>query len=324
MPVKFYVHPVTGDRVEFDAFETDELGPGGRACVAPWFARFIQDKIENDVRHKGTKLTCTSTMGCVRQFFIERLLAYGVNPQKQWLMNRGTALHKIAGASWPANWITEETDEEFCTVKGKLFGVELSALCDAIRVEGNRIVEIADCKFPSSYAARRNTWKEGKTKQDYVVQLNIQRLLLAQEQDKLKHMGLAGMEYDPDDVLLTIWDHADEFGGPKAFACRHMTEQEMLDYKPATETNKSAALTQEALTIGENVGWWQHGQALCDAAKITDEGDVNDPKEVATREQLANQLPLAGRMQYDGKKCSNYCDVSNICARLCRQYGEPE
>ena len=289
MPCKGFIHPLTLDNVPFDYFDTD-TSLNGRPAFPPWAARFIAAKFENDVRHSTLDLTCTRCTGCPRQTFIEVLLPWWTDPSSSFVMHRGSALHEVAANNWnPATHRSEGVERATMTVAGKLFGTELSALMDCNTIAGQRITELIDLKFPNDMSIR---FRGNTAKPDHAFQLNVARLLLAQNEQAVAD------GYDPDDVLLTIWDHAcGKDAGPVPLPAAHMSEDQML-----------------ALTPGG--GEWSVRNIIASvlgAKEVYDEREHTDKlKEGSLRELIAG-MALVGRTQFNSKKCPLYCGVNGIC-----------
>jgi hypothetical protein len=295
MPIIGWKCPIERTLVPFDHFETC-TAKKGRPAHPPWLASFGAKKIQEDVRHSTLAITATRTMTCPRQTFIETLWDYYVNPSDTALRDRGTALHEVAaGAANPKVWITEKSDPVRMTLTGKLGGVELSMQCDAIRRD---MTEIVDYKFPLDFAVSYR--KGSKAKPEYSCQLNMARLFLA-EKDWAIEAG-----YDPETVLLTIWNHAmGKNEGPMAQEAVHMTEQEILGTKPGG----SQHTIEEIISIHQ----W-----MVEAYK-----KAGSPTDMGKLKEIAAQIPLVGEPMFNGTKCREYCDVTDICMGIVREYGRP-
>jgi hypothetical protein len=198
-------------------------------------------------------------------------------------------------------WWTEATDRVRLCIEGTLFGVPISAQADAIKKD---LSEIADHKFPSDFSVQWRKAKGGqltrttKVGADYCVQLNIIRLLLAQQPWAID----AG--YDPLNVMMTVWDHATgKDQGPEPLAVSdYMSEEEIAAYRPGGET-----------TVAEITQWLAY-------IKQEHKGCTT----MKDRERLAAGIPLIGLPMLGGNKCQHYCEVSEKCGTLSRQYGVPE
>lgn len=320
MGLKGFIHPVSRQRVAFDAFERD-TSRLGRAAFPPWMANFIARKEAGDVRHSRLNLTATRCLSCPRQTFIQTLLGYEADPSERFVMDRGSALHAFAAENWPDSYISESTHRGLLTLSGKLFGVDVSAQTDAMRVERvegvgdpGRVTEIIDLKFPNDFSVKwrgkafsdeQKSWVEiyGRVPQptpklDYCVQLNIARLLLAQQPWAIE----AG--YDPASVDLTLWDHAcGTSEGPIAFPVPHLDEAQMLQVRPGGGTWTVRQI------IDAHVEAFARHEAMAPATRAD------------AAPELCASLPLVGAAgMFGGKKCSTYCDVQSICERLEREY----
>lgn len=297
MPTTKFKCPLERIEVEFDHFESCTARKG-RPAFPPWMAKLHATKQANDVRHSTLDLTATRTMGCPRQTYLEVMFEHVIDPAKLALRLRGTAMHEIAEKYWDKEyWLTEKSDPVRMTIPGTLGGYTVSMLCDVLRKD---LKEIVDMKFPMDFSVR---YRKDTAKLEASIQLNLARLFLG-EQEWAKGEG-----YDPDDVLLTIWDHAIGYdAGPVALAAPHMTEDRILGSRPFGGE----------FTVGQilEVHAWMHAQQLKneEAGKDT----------VEARERLAASLPLVGVTMMNNKKCPQYCDMEKMCSELVRKYGEPD
>ena len=289
MPCKGFIHPLTLEHVPFDHFDTDTSNDG-RPAVPPWAARFIAAKIEGDIRHSTLDLTATRCLGCPRQVFIEVLLDWYTSPNDSFLMHRGSAMHSVAESHWnPDTHISEGSDRGAMTVAGTMFDVPISALMDCVAHENRRVTEIIDLKFPSDFSVK---FRRGVAKDDHAFQLNIGRHLLAQQS------WATDAGYDPDSVLLTIWDHACGKGtGPIPQSASHMTEEQMLAHKPGGGDYCVQQIIDSYMEAKTVYAMAPHAERL---------------KESSCRE-LIGSMPLIGRTMYNNKKCPQYCSVNDIC-----------
>jgi len=312
MPATHFIHPITGDRVPFDYFDTDRSGPKGRHSCQPWLARFIAEGIANDVRHAGLDLTTTRTMGCPRQTFIEVTYDYGINPRESFAMRRGTAMHAVSTRYWsPEHFITEHGEgRALCTLPGQLFGVPISGQVDVMRIEPGtkRVTEILDSKFPCDFSVNFRGQRGGEAKVNDEIQLNINRLLLDQQPWAID----AG--YDPDNVVLTIDDHS--CGGytratPIALWAEHLDEATILNTVPAN--GKKPAIHTVAEIIAYHEGARLEYEAAPHEEKV--KGDA--------RAEVAARIPLVGETQWNHSKCDKMCEVRDICNKLVREHGRP-
>lgn len=274
----------------------------GRPAFPPWLARMIAERAIGDVRHAARELTATGCMSCPRQNAIARELPMYIDPAESVAAARGTALHETA-ARWldPAYWYSEGNDPMRLQVHGRLFagiygpdGIAISAQVDAIRRD---MREIVDWKFPKDWSVRYRRNLGGKARPEYAVQLNIARLLLAQ-QDWAIAEG-----YDPANVMLTIWDHAlGDREGPEPLDAPLLTEQEILDTTPYGDYYTVSDIVSATLDAHERLA----------------------TVEPAAVEQAIALIPLIGEQMMGGQKCTAYCGVNTVCDRLVRQYGRPD
>jgi hypothetical protein len=295
MPVVGWICPIERTKVPFDHFDSC-VAFHGRPAYSPFLAKLGADKIAGDVRHTGLAITATQVMDCPRKVYIERTQNYHVNPAKRAAMDRGTALHGVQATSLDKEvYYTEANDSIRLSVHGTLFGVDTSAMVDAIKKD---LSEIIDSKFPKDWSVRYRA-KDGKARPEYTVQLNQMRLLLGQQEWAVKE------GYDPGNVKLTIWDHGvGDMEGPMCQHAAHMAEGEMAQVRPYNSQ----------LTVQE------HTDILA-AVKV--EHEKIAPGDAATQERLAAGIPLVGLPMFSGKKC-NSCDVKPQCDALVVKYGVPK
>jgi len=300
VPIVGWICPIHRDEVSFDHFDTCNALQG-RAAYSPWLARFAAEKILKDTRHLSLDLTATRVLGCPRATYLQTQFSYHVDPSKRALMDRGTALHGVAATMMGDRWGTEHTDLVRMTLVGKLFGHDISAAADAIRKD---LGEIVDHKFPSDFSVQYRKKKQGRLRLsdkvggNYVAQLNIERLLLAQQPWAVE----AG--YDPGNVLLTVWDHATGSNDPpEPLAVDHVEEDELASFHPSGGDATVVDIVEE-LTFAK-------------------QQEVVPAQTIVEKEQRAASLLLVGETQMDGKKCASYCDVEPACTKLLRKYGRP-
>src|SRR5512139_3353351 len=299
MPITKFKCPVERTEVPFDHFETCDKFRG-RPAFSPWMATYLAKKIQSDVRHMKLGVSASRCTACPRQTFIEHAYDYAVDPATIAVTVRGTALHEVAAKSFDTQrWYTEANDPMRMTLEGELFGTKVSALADAIKRD---LTEIVDCKFPKDWSVAFRDYRKGRATPEHAIQLNVIRLLLAQ-QDWARKAG-----YDPDKVKLTIWDHGiGKASGPEPMVADHMTEAQMLAVMPWVDLRKA----QAGATVQEIVAW----HLWAKEAYETDE---------TKRDAIAAGLPLVGRPWFNGDKCSSYCEVNHICERLVRVHGDPD
>lgn len=315
MPLKGFICPISRQKVGFDHFDTCTDGRNKRAAFPPWQARYIALGAIEDVRHSTFDLTATRCLSCPRKDLIAVTQDYYIDPNKRGAMVRGTALHEVAARNLdPAVWYNEETGPFGLACPGYLFpqlvaelgtdelgivtaaGVRLSAKLDAVRKDWT---EIVNWKFPKDWSVQFRP-KTGIAKDDAVAQVNIERLLLAQQQ-----WAIDG-GYSMSTVNMTIWDHAlgrDE--GPTALMVPHATEEEILAHKPGG-------------------GEWTVADIVSTRVKLQREYEKvkGDPLAV---ERLCADAPCCGKgKMFGGKAHSDYCDVNTISDTLERKYGAPK
>lgn len=298
MPLTKFICPLERIEVDFDHFEHC-TAKKGRPAFPPWLANAIAIKEQSDVRHKTLDLTATRTFGCPRQVYIETQWDFSLDPSKLALRARGSAMHEIAEKYWNKEyWMTEKSDPIRMTIDGVFAGYKVSMLCDVLRRD---MKEIVDMKFSMDFSVKWRD-KSPNAKMEHALQLNLARHLLAQ-QDWATKEG-----YDPDDVTLTIWDHAIGYdSGPKALHAPHMSEDQMLAKVPFGGK----------YTVGQilEIYEWMQDEHM----KMKDEGGGDEAKD-----RLAASLPLVGLEMMRGSKCTKYCDVEKKCSALVSKYGEPE
>ncbi|MEE8489962.1 MAG: hypothetical protein V3S43_06465 [Acidimicrobiia bacterium] len=322
MPLVGFIHPITRVKGGFDMFEGD-TSKNGRPAYPPWLATLVANKARNDKRHSGLAITNTRTMSCPREVFIEDLLEYRVDPMRRYVMDRGTAGHVTMADNWdPEHYISETDARRLCTIEGEIFGVTVSTQIDALRVDGDarksasRIVEIIDGKFPKDWSVVYRDKQGGRAKPEHSIQLNISRLLLAQQPWAID----AG--YDPDRVDLTIWDHAmGKFSAAEPLTAEYMTEDQMASYLPWQDRAPSHVQTYSIRDIVRLMA--QHRKQVEDVMVEEDQDHVDTAGGVEAKEEIIASLPLVGQAFFGGKKCVELCDVEGICSGLVRKYGAP-
>lgn len=293
MPLKGFIDPVTRNKVHAAHFDV----VGGR--VAPWIPRAAMEGQRNDVRHSGLDVTATRLTGCPRATYLETQFDYWVEPNKFYDRLKGTGMHSVMlDALDPATWITERNDKVRAILTGKLFGIDITMQMDACR---RNMLEIIDGKFPRDWSV---SYRKPRAKVEHEVQLNIARLLMAQQQ------WARDAGYDPAKVKLTLWDHAvGKTDGPLGQEVRHMTEGQILAVQPFEGTATIREILETHL--------WMIEEHEATGAKAA---GVGSPQ----RDALASSLPLHGETQMGGSKCTSYCDVATVCGALVRKYGRPE
>ena len=313
MPIKGFICPLERTEVDFDHFDHC-TALRGRPAFPPWAASQMARKVIEDVRHSGIELTATGTMGCPRQRFINMTQDFHIDPTWRFGAERGTALHSTAARYLSKEvWYSEATDPMRMDLRGRLWpgqfeedgdvctadGVRVSGLVDAIRRD---MSEIADWKFPKDWSVRfRN--KDGTAKPEHRVQLNIARCLLAQQQWAIDE------GYDPDNVLLTIWDHAlGSTDGPSPMDAAHMDPMDMLDMKTGPDSEYLIGEVIEQ-TLRDYVEWKALQEAKASKEEI---------------EKYCASIPCMGEAKFRGQGCAKYCDCRTESARLMRKYGRPE
>ena len=295
--VGFYCQDDAGNRAEvpLDHFDTCTHGKGGRPAHSPWMCKAIAKKEAADLRHSTFQATATGVLGCPRSTFIKTHFPFHADPRRLMLLTRGTLLHAAAADLWdPATYTTEATDPVRHTLHGKLGGYDISMLVDVMRRD---LTEVADLKFPNDFSVRH---RAKGPKDDYILQLNEARLLLAQQPWAIE----AG--YNPKTVKLTLWDHAcTSTDPPVAVPIPHITEDSLLSAHPGGG----------GVTVSDNfeVIEWAMEQ-LAAAGPAPSKQDI---------ERIAASLPLAGEQQFNCKKCLEYCEVEPLCSQLVRKFGRP-
>jgi hypothetical protein len=302
MPIIGFKCPQHRGQFPFDHFETCDARKHraqgreeSRPAFLPWLARAEALKIQGDVRHATLALTATRTMGCPREDYLKHCFDYYVDPEKRVSATKGTVMHDRMGAYLdPELWYSETTDPVRMTLAGRLFNRDVSMQADVLH---KSLRELIDGKFPNDFQVK---WRGSAAKVEHAVQLNIGRLLLAQQKWAIDE------GYDADKIMLTVWDHACGVGkdGPKPLPALHMTEAEMLAAKPFGGTTTIEEILEQR-------DWM--------VAQHKEQADVTEAKE-----KTAASLPLVGETMMNGKKCTNYCDVADICGHLVRKYGRPE
>lgn len=294
MPVVGWICPTSRQKVPFGHFDTCRDTYHKRAAYSPFFAKVEEEKIAEDIRHSTLDLTITQTLSCPRSIYLDRTTNYYVDPTKRAAMTRGTILHAaMANTLNPDVFVTEGNDTISNDVRGTLFGHPMSALLDIRRRDYS---EIIDGKFPKDWSIRYRD-KAGRAKTEYAVQLNGQRLLLAQQDYAIRE------GYDPENVALTIWDHAlGDSEGPVALHAPIMTEEQIGNIRPWGST----ATVQE------------HADIL---AEVKAAHEALTPGDTPGQERLAASIPMLGVEMLGGCKT---CAVKPQCDALVIKYGRPE
>ena len=332
MPLAGWLHPITSERVPLDYFDYD-TSCDGRAAYSPALARFSALKEHRDERHRTLNVTTTRCLGCPRQTFISTLFPYYLDPRKRaGLRDRSSLLHEGLARYWnPDVFFAEGAD--YTVVKGVLFGVEISTQIDCLKYARDpethadpnvppRIIEIADNKFGRDRSAyyrdkpRPGELAAGKAKFDYQLQLNIMRLILAQQP-----WAVQG-GFDADNVLLTVYDYGEDRGDGLGMPlkCEHMNEQQIAAAKPAIRQPWEDKFDQHAYDAGATVAqivhdhaWAQHRYSQIPEALRRERAQV---------EQAVTQMRLIGQLgMFNGQMCDKYCDVKEECDALVRKYG---
>lgn len=293
--------PIERTDVPFNHFDSCTANRG-RPAYPPWLAAVVARKAQEDVRHAKLDLTATRCTNCPRQTYIETQFNYYVDPVRRAAMDRGTVMHEAAIPYFDDNWwITEVNDPVRTTLEGILFGVRITMKADVIRRD---LKEIVDLKFPKDWSVAMRSKDGGTARPEYAIQLNIARLLLAQQSWAI------AVGYDPSAVLLTIWDHGlGKSEGPEPMNAPHMTEEQMLAVMPWGGATTVREIIETHLWMIE-----EHARTGADVAGVGS----------AQREGVAARLPLYGETMMRGDKCMKYCDVAPLCNGLVRKYGRPE
>lgn len=312
MPQVGFICPIERTEVPFDHFDHC-TAKGGRSAFPPWAGSQMAAGVLGDVRHSGIAITATGIMGCPRQRFLNMTQDYYVDPTWSFAAARGTALHSTAARHLnPEVWYSEATDPVRMELIGRLWkgqfeqdgdlvtadGVRVSALTDGIRRD---MTEILDWKFPKDWSVRYRN-KDGTAKPEHKVQLNEARLLLAQQEWAIKS------GYDPDNVMLTLWDHAlGATDGPMALSAAHMSDMDMLDMStgPDSEYQIGEVIEQSI----KDYRWWLGEQESKTKEKV---------------EEYAASIPCMGEAKFRGTGCQKYCACRSVSAKLMRKYGRPE
>ncbi len=332
MPLAYWLHPITGQKVPLDYFDYD-TSADGRAAYSPALARFCMLKQQRDERHRTLNVTTTRCLGCPRQTFLEVLFPYGLNPRtRAGLRDRSSLVHEALTHYWnPSVFFAEGVDKT--TIAGTLFGVPISTQMDMLKFARDagthddprvppRVVEIGDNKWGRDWSASyRNKPKygaleAGTAKFDHTLQLNIMRLILAQ-QDWAIQGG-----FDPNTVLLTVYDYAesrdDGLGMP--LKCEHMTEAQIAQAKPCIwqpwEDKFDQRAYDQGVTVTDIVR--EHAWAQYRYSQIPE----GMRQERALVEKVVAPMRLIGQLgMYGGKMCDKYCDVKDLCDEMVRKYG---
>lgn len=335
MPLAGWTHPITLERVPLNYFDYD-TSCDGRPAFSPALARFAAHKAQHDERHRTLNLTATRCLGCPRQTFLNVLFPYYPNPRKSALADRSSMLHEGLARWWnPEVYFAEGVANT--VLHGTLFGLSLSLQLDVmkyVRDTGNdahadkarppRIVEIADNKFGRDWSSAYRdkpgfgVAAAGKSKFDHALQLNIIRLVLAQQP-----WAIEG-GFDPESVLLTVYDYAegrdDGLGVP--LKCDHMTEEQVRNAKPAIaqpwEKRHDPHTYARAATVEEIVR--EHAWAQYRYSQIP-EGMRSRGERACIEEAVAPTRLIGALGMFGGQMCDKYCDSKETCDALVRKYG---
>ena len=294
MACKGWICPMERTKVPWDHFE-ECTARAGYPAFDPTMARFFAKKQEEYDKRKvedersGFGPSATRLLGCPRAAVIEREMDWWINPANSAMMIRGSMQHE----KWE-----QETDEEQWTSErrftGKLGGKDVVVVVDAHRKDWS---EILDRKFPNDFSVR---FRGTEAKPDHRVQLNIARLLIAQDEEAIKE------GYDPDRVKLTLWDYGIGQGDPpKALTVKHMTEAQVLQHHGGSTGKNTAKYTVENNL--ELLAWAEEQK-----------------RNGVEGETIAASLPMVGETQFNGDKCTKYCGVERECSSLVKKFGYPE
>jgi hypothetical protein len=321
MPRVGWIHPLTGARVPPGYFEHDVSAGGRPAFPAALAAAANAAQGERgDARHGTLELTVTRLLTCPRATFLEVLVPYCVDPRRVAARERGTVMHAALAAHQPAHVKTE------VVVRGALFGgYPVSGRVDMVELDAQgRVVGLGDIKCPNDESVRYRAKVApgvtdarkmvGAAKLDHALQLNMLRLLVAQQP--------WGASMDAARVPMTVWDYGclgDE--GPVPLAAPVMSEEEMWLAKPAVyppgHKYFDRGVWERVATLGEIVG--EHWAALLRYAAVP---EALRSERVVIEEQVIAPMKLIGqRGMLGGKMCTRYCDVAGECGAAVRKYG---
>ena len=295
--VKGFICGPTRRKVDWNHFDTEcDHGPQGLPAASPFLARQFALHAASDVRHQTLDATATGIMDCTRHLYMSRTIDYWVDPDKIAVMIRGTALHEqMARTLDPEVWSTESTDPIRHDLRGKIGAFNVSALADAWKRDLSHVI---DGKFPKDWSVKFRS-KDGKARVEHAAQLNIERLLLAQQPWAITE------GFNVDTVRLTVWDHGiGATEGPLMQAAAYMTEDQILGLRP----------WGAATTIAD------HATLL---TQIREEDAKLAPGDAEGRERLAASIPLVGQAMFNGNKCAG-CELKEQCDGLVRKYGVPQ
>lgn len=267
-------------------YELNDFAALGRA-IPEAVLRSMVRKLELDKRHTGTNITITSGLSCPRKLLINRMLPTTPDPSKMWKAQRGTWLHECVGMSLGENdeWITEEKDADACTFAGTLFGIDMSCRVDAIRKDYSVIL---DWKFRGDGSER---WVDplGRARDTDAAQINMARMLIEQS----THKDLRDME-------MYVWVMA---GQTIRTTAPYMTEAQVGSMKPAGADYTVAEIFNMLKT---SMNLWEA------AAQVEGNGDLYAVPE-STTQSIIHRLPMVGEKMYNGKGCTQYCEVNEEC-----------
>lgn len=277
MPITSLFCPLCAQ--EFSDLGHWDSGPcKASAMQRSWWQAMLENQLL-DARHRNGQVTVTRLLGCPREWMLQDFLPTMFHPHSSHTPHVGTLVQAAAARACPDGWVAERE------VKGKLFGLEVSASIDLSKMEVDYqgqdacMGRICEGKFHST---DKDGYKPWTLKADHAVQVNMQRLLWEQQEPGLKvvEMKLSRASMVGAGKEMPSWD------------VPPMSEEQIMQHRPGGGV----------FTVGQIAGMIV--QALHPLNEATDmEGNIKA------------FVPLVGRSQFNEKKCTAYCNLG--CKRLC-------
>jgi len=153
--------------------------------------RFLLDSIINVAQrdyHKGTIISATSLLGCLRETYLSRISDYYATVGQLYFSWRGTLIHKILERPNLENWIAEQIYTKQFLIKGKK--VELSGKIDGYDKLTKTLWDIKTI----GDRGLNYVIKDG-AKKEHIEQTNIYRWLCPLEIKQLKVIYVSMMSF---------------------------------------------------------------------------------------------------------------------------------
>ena len=220
----------------------------------------------------------------MREYALQRTLPYWVEPSQVWKANRGVLYHEVLAKYAPAGWLAEQ---EVGPVE--LWpGIAVSGRIDAAKADWSEIWDFKSQDAPvprwDKTLGATGGWSYEKCK-DYglsdhwVLQLNLYRLIVRRE-------------HSPRMIIWRVYDGV---------------KDAKLAWKPFEVPRLSDADLYAKVVEGPN-GWREFLKVM----RIRPDPDGG----LAQRIEAIKHMPLAGRTQFGGRKCFEYCGQKLACDGL--------